>query len=179
MPYADNNLLPLPGDVPDEKGLYLSDVLATSWHCVVDTGVKDGDVVAIWGAGPIGQMVAEFCFLHGANRVIVIDGGDGGWRLDFIKSKIPKVETLDYTQLPRGESVRSKLKKMVCYGPDVALECAAGEYPKGWMHYFELMFGMEMDTSEILNEMITSVRPFGRVGITGIYVGYVSLPLFK
>lgn len=173
VPYADHCLLRLPDDVPDEKGLYLSDVLATAWHCVVDTGVKLDDVVAVWGAGPIGQMVADFSFLHGASRVILIDGGDGGWRLDFVKSKIPKVETLDYTRLPRGESIRSQLKEMVHGGPDVALECAAGEYSKGWMHYFEQMVGMELDTSEILNEMITSVRPFGRVGITGVYTGYV------
>lgn len=175
VPFGDQNLLRLPDDVPDEKGLYLSDVLATSWHCVVDTGVNEGDVVAVWGAGPIGQMVVEFSFLHGASRVILIDGGDGGWRLDFVRSKIPKVETLDYTKLPQGESVRSQLEKMVYGGPDVALECAAGEYSKGWMHYFEQMFGMEMDTSEILNEMVTAVRPFGRVGITGVYVGYVSI----
>jgi threonine dehydrogenase-like Zn-dependent dehydrogenase len=45
------NLLKLPDSVPDEKGLYLSDVLATSWNCVVDTAVYKGDVVAIWGAG--------------------------------------------------------------------------------------------------------------------------------
>jgi threonine dehydrogenase-like Zn-dependent dehydrogenase len=43
--------LKLPSDVSDEKGLYLSDVIATSWNCVVDTGVEKGDVVAIWGAG--------------------------------------------------------------------------------------------------------------------------------
>ena len=53
VPYGDVNLLKLLADVPDEKGLYLSDVLATSWNCVVDTGVEKGDVVAIWGAGTI------------------------------------------------------------------------------------------------------------------------------
>lgn len=51
VPYGDVNLLKLPDNVPDEQGLYLSDVVATSWHCVVDTGVEKGDVVAIWGAG--------------------------------------------------------------------------------------------------------------------------------
>jgi len=160
--------------VPDEKALYLSDVLATSWHCVVDTGVKKGDVVAIWGAGPIGQMCAEFSFFHGADRVIIIDGGAGVWRLDYVKSKVPKIETIDFTNLPKGESVTSQLKKMVHGGPDVALECAAGEYAKGWSHYFEQLLGMETDSSEILNEMITSVRPFGRVGVTGVYAAYVS-----
>ena len=46
-----------------------------------------------------------------------------------------------------------------------------GEYPKGWAHTLEIMVGLETDTSEILNEMIESVKSFGRVGITGVYVG--------
>ena len=85
------------------------------------------------------------------------------------------METLDFSALPKGESVTSKLKEMVDgRGPDVALECVAGEYPKGWAHYFEMMLGFETDSSEIVNEMITSVRNFGRCGITGVYVGFVS-----
>ena len=172
--YGNVNLLPLPDDVPDEKGLYLSDVLATSWNCVVDTGVKEGDVVAIWGAGPIGQMCVEFSFMNGAKRVIVIDGGPASWRLDFLKDKYPKIETINFTDLPSGQSVTSQLKKMEHGGPDVALECAAGEYAKGWGHTMEIMMGAETDTSELLNEMITSVRNFGRCGVTGVYVGFVS-----
>ncbi|KAF2219462.1 chaperonin 10-like protein [Elsinoe ampelina] len=172
VPYGDVNLLKLPDDVPDEKGLYLSDVVATSWNCVVDTKVYDGDVVAIWGAGPIGQMAADFAFINGARRVIIIDQN---WRLDFIKSKYPKVETVDFSKLEKSETVVSTLKKMVDgRGPDVCLECVAGEYPKGWAHTIEIAVGLETDTSEILNEMIESCRNFGRVGITGVYVGYTN-----
>lgn len=172
VPWGDVNLLKLPDDVPDEKGLYLSDVLCTSWHCVVDTGVKSGDVVAIWGAGPIGQMCADFSFINGASRVIMLDSN---WRLDWIKERYPKVETVDYSQLKGTKAVMSKLKEMVGgRGPDVALECVAGEYPKGWLHTLELAAGLETDTSEILNEMIESVKNFGRVGITGVYVGYTN-----
>ncbi|MCJ1414681.1 hypothetical protein MMC32_001008 [Xylographa parallela] len=174
VPYGDVNLLPLPDNVPDEKGLYLSDVLCTSWNCVVDTGVKEGDVVAIWGAGPIGQMAAEMSFTNGAKRVILIDGGPAAWRLDFVKEKIPKIETLNFSTLPKGQSVTSMLKEMEHGGPDVALECVAGEYAKGWAHYFEMLLGAETDTSEILNEMITSVKSYGRCGITGVYVGYTN-----
>ncbi|KAJ9227289.1 hypothetical protein DTO027B5_706 [Paecilomyces variotii] len=174
VPYGDVNLLKLPDDVPDEKGLYLSDVLCTSWHCVTDTGVNPGDVVAIWGGGPIGQMCAEFAFFNGASRVILIDGGEGAWRLDWLKTKMPKLETVDFTKLPKGESVTSQLKKMVDGGPDVCLECAAGEYAKGWAHYFETLLGFETDTSELLNEMLTSVKSFGRVGVTGVYAGYTN-----
>ena len=121
-------------------------------------------------------MAADFSFINGASRVIVIDRN---WRLDFLKAKYPNIETIDFSTLPEGSSVTSKLKEMVPRGPDVALECVAGEYAKGWSHYFQLALGMETDTSEIINEMITSVRSFGRCGITGVYVGFVScLDLF-
>ncbi|KAI9710649.1 MAG: hypothetical protein M1828_002136 [Chrysothrix sp. TS-e1954] len=189
LPYGDVNLLKLPDNVPDEQGmlftevsksvltltlgLFLSDVVATSWNCVVDTGVKEGDVVAIWGAGPIGQMCADFAFLNKASRVIMIDPVQ--WRLDLVKAKQPKVELVNFTELPKGTTVTSKLKEMNHGGVDVALECVAGEYPKGWAHAIELALGLETDTSEILNEMITSCKAFGRCGITGVYVGYVGL----
>ena len=117
-------------------------------------------------------MAADFAFMNGASRVILIDSN---WRLEFAKSKIPQLETLNYAKLGKGESVTSKLRDMTDKrGVDVAIECVAGEYAKGWAHYFEMLLGMETDTSEIVNEMITSCRNYGRCGITGVYAGYVS-----
>jgi len=172
VPYGDVNLLKIPDDVPDEKALYLSDVLATSWNCVVDTGVSKDDIVAIWGAGPIGQMCVDFAFHVGAKRVIVIDNN---WRLDWIKERYPRAETVNFSKLEKGETVTSTLKKMTDNrGPDDCLECVAGEYPKSLAHKMEMMAGLETDSPEIINEMITSARNFGRCGITGVYVGFVS-----
>lgn len=48
VPKGDVNLLPIPDGVSDEKAIYLSDILPTSYHAVVDTGVEEGDVVGIW-----------------------------------------------------------------------------------------------------------------------------------
>lgn len=48
VPKGNVNLLPIPDSVPDEKALFLSDILPTSYHAVVDVGVKPGDVVGIW-----------------------------------------------------------------------------------------------------------------------------------
>lgn len=172
MPYGDVNLLKLPDDVPDEKGLFLSDVIATSWNAVVDTGVKKGDVVAIWGAGPIGQMAADFSFLNGASRVIIIDSN---WRLDYVKEKYPRVETVNFKEVNGSKGLVAKLKEMVDgRGPDVAIECVAGEYPKNWLHTIELATGLETDTSELINEMIESVKNYGRCGVTGVYVGFTN-----
>jgi len=171
VPYADVNLLKLPDDVPDEKGLYLSDVLCTSYHCVHDTGVYKGNTVAIWGLGPIGLFVAAFAFQAGASRVI---GIDNNWRLDYAKSKLPKLECLDFSNVDSKKGVSGTIQEMVPGGVDVALDCAAGEFTKGWLHTVEVAVGLETDTSETLNEMILSVRKMGRCGITGVYSGFTN-----
>jgi len=99
---------------------------------------------------------------------------DNNWRLDYVKSKLPNIETINYSTLKSGQTVTSVLKELVHEGPDVALECAAGEYAKSIAHKMEMALGAETDTSELLNEMITSVKSFGRCGITGIYVGFTN-----
>ncbi|KAH8658166.1 chaperonin 10-like protein [Xylariales sp. PMI_506] len=180
VPLGEVNLLRLPDDVPDEKGLYLSDVLCTSYHCVVDTGVEKGDTVAIFGAGPIGQMCGIFALQQGASKLIFVDTEP---RLSSILSRFEKdkdkVQVIDFGKLSGGitsrETVVSKLKDLTDgRGPDVALECAAGEYAKSWTHKLEMLVGAETDTSEILNEMIEGVRNFGKCGVTGVYVGYTN-----
>lgn len=145
-----------------------------------DTGVSAGDAVAIFGAGPIGQLCGHFAFKQGARKVIFVDKEP---RLGFVKSRLADhtadLELVDFGKLSRGvtneDTVVSRLKQLCDgRGPDVALECAAGEYAKSWSHRLEIATGAETDTSEILNEMIEGVRNFGRCGVTGVYVGYVS-----
>ncbi|KAK5629174.1 hypothetical protein RRF57_004889 [Xylaria bambusicola] len=182
VPLGDVNLLEIPEDVPDEKALYLSDVLGTSYNAVYDTGVHSGNEVAVFGAGPIGQMAGVFALDAGATKIILIDTEP---RLSFVKKRWPakhadKLVLVDYKKLSFGvtnkATVVSKLKELCCggRGPDVAIECAAGEYAKGWMHWLEMAVGAETDTSEIVNEMMEGVRNFGRCGITGVYVGYTN-----
>ncbi|KAL2149087.1 hypothetical protein VTH82DRAFT_1773 [Thermothelomyces myriococcoides] len=183
VPIADANLLEIPDGVPDEKALYLSDVLPTAYNAVKDTAVYPNDQVAIFGAGPIGQMAGIFALSEGASKVVYVDTEP---RLSAIAARWPaehknKLELVDYKKLSFGvankETVVSKLKELCGgghRGPDVAIECAAGEYAKGWMHWLEMSLGAETDTSEILNEMIESVRNYGRAGVTGVYVGYTN-----
>jgi threonine dehydrogenase-like Zn-dependent dehydrogenase len=167
VPLADNNLKKLPDSIPDEKGIYLSDVLPTSYHAVHYTGVREGDTVAIWGLGPIGFMACYWAFKKGAKRVI---GIDNNWRTEYAMKKIPGLETINYTTLGKGETVPSKVHELVPGGVDVSIEAAGGEYAKGWAHKLELMIGAEQDTSELINEAIYSTRKFGAVGIIGDYV---------
>jgi len=169
IPYGDVNLQVIPPEVSDEKALYLSDVLCTSYHCVVDTGVEEGDTVAVWGVGAVGILACKWAFLKGASRVIAIDTPE---RLKLLKERIPNVETLDYTKCSKGVSVA--VRELVPGGVDAALECAAGEYAKSFAHKAQIALGLETDTPELLNEMILSVRAFGRVGITGVYAAFTN-----
>lgn len=168
VPLADNNLLKIPDSVPDEKGLYLSDVLPTSYHAVTYTGVKEGDTVAIWGLGPIGFMACFWALkVKGARRVI---GIDNNWRTKYTMDKIPGVETINYTEL-QGKTVPDRVHEMVPGGVDIAIDATGGEYGKGWTHKVELALNLEQDTSEMINECIYSVKKFGKVGVIGDYVG--------
>jgi len=181
VPLGDVNLLAIPDDVPDEKALFLSDVLPTAYNAVKDTAVYPNDSVAIFGAGPIGQMAGVYALGEGASKIIFVDTEP---RLSFISERFPekhkeKLVLVDFKKLSFGvtnkETVVSKLKELCGgRGPDVAIECAAGEYAKGWMHWLEMSLGAETDTSEILNEMVEGVRNYGRCGITGVYVGYTN-----
>lgn len=132
-----------------------------------DTGVFEGDSVAIWGLGPIGLMACVWAFKKGAKRVI---GIDNNWRTEFAKQKIPGLETINYQELKK-QSIPAKIHEMVPGGVDACIEASGGEYAKTWTHKLELMSGMEQDTSEMINECIYSTRKFGRVGIIGDYVG--------
>jgi len=142
---------------------------------VTYTGVKEGDNVAIWGLGPIGFMACFWAFHKGAKRVI---GIDNNWRTEYAKSKIPGLETINYTKLKSDESVPTKVHEMVPGGVDVSIDATGGEYGKGWTHKLELGIGAEQDTSEMINECLYSTKKFGRAGIIGDYVGCkVPFPL--
>lgn len=115
----------------------MSDVIPTSYHCVHDTGVKEGDVVGVWvsvtlmildsanfacppqGLGPIGQCVIRWAKLRGASRVIGIDCIPE--RLKFAKEH-SGAEVVDFSV---DKNVPKKLSELVPGGLDVALDCGA------------------------------------------------------
>jgi len=167
VPFADVNCLIVPKHLPDEKVLYLSDVIPTAYHAAEMGEVKEGDTVAIWGLGPIGLMTALWCQIRKAKRVIGID-----WvpeRLRLAQTHL-KMETINLKE----EDVCKALERMVPGGVDVAIEAAGFEYAKTLKHKIEIAVGLETDTADILTECITSVRKFGHVSIIGVYSGFTN-----
>jgi threonine dehydrogenase-like Zn-dependent dehydrogenase len=72
VPHANYTHIKVPEDHPDERFVYLSDVLPTAWQAVEYAGIPDGGSVTILGLGPIGDMAARIA-LHKGYRVIGVD----------------------------------------------------------------------------------------------------------
>jgi threonine dehydrogenase-like Zn-dependent dehydrogenase len=170
VPFADTNLLPIPDGVPDERALYLSDIVSTSYHACKRAHIKEGDTVGIWGLGPIGLHCAQWCKLMGAGRIIGIDNVPE--RLAMAQKRFG-VEPLNFDDEATSDVVAA-IQKMAPGGLDRSIDCAAFRYAKGMLHKVERALNLETDTSEIVNEQIKCVKKFGRIVLIADYAGFTN-----
>ncbi|MBB5489973.1 alcohol dehydrogenase catalytic domain-containing protein [Nocardiopsis metallicus] len=73
VPRADDNAIPVSGQGPDDRFVFLSDVLPTAWQAVRYADVPRGGSVAVLGLGPIGEMCCRVAQHLGAGRVFGVD----------------------------------------------------------------------------------------------------------
>ncbi|MEW5298738.1 MAG: hypothetical protein WDW36_001824 [Sanguina aurantia] len=169
VPFADMNCLTVPKGMPDLKVLLLSDILPTAWHGNECAEVAAGDNVAIWGAGPVGILAAHCAQARGAKQVILIDGEE--YRLQFAKSKLPGIHTINYHK----ENVKQTLGKLLPLGaPDACIEAVGMHYTKSTLQAAELAVGLATDSADMLNEIFNCCRKGGRVGVIGAYAAYTN-----
>ncbi|KAG6919703.1 hypothetical protein DXG01_002649 [Tephrocybe rancida] len=167
VPKGAVNLLPIPDGVSDEQALYLSDVLPTSYHSVVDTHVEKGDIVGIWGLGPIGQCAARWAILKGASRVIGIDTIPERLAL----GQETGIDIIDFQEF---KDVPKRIYELVPRGLDVAIDCGTFHEPKSLVHKIQKTLMLETDSPETINEMLFAVRKGGRCGIIAAYAGLAN-----
>lgn len=169
VPFGNTNLIKIPNDVPNEKALYLSDIVPTSYHAIWEADVKEGEVIGVWGLGPIGLNVCQWLRnVFKASRIIAVD--DVPERMELAKSKWG-VETIDFS---KDTDVVAKVQELVPGGLDRAIDCAGFRYAKSIVHKIERTLGMETDTSEVLNEMIRSTKKFGTISLIADYAAYTN-----
>ncbi|KAG6542235.1 hypothetical protein Mapa_016363 [Marchantia paleacea] len=168
VPLADVNTLQVPENLSDEKVVLLSDILPTAWHANELGEVGEGDVVAIWGAGPVGILAAHCAQARGAKEVFLIDAVQ--YRLDFAKDKLPRLRTINFKQ----EKVYDALRKVASHGVDVGIDAVGMHYANSVFHKVQKMTMMETDTPEIVNDIIYNVRKAGRVSVVGAYAGFTN-----
>ena len=73
VPFADKTHIKVPENLSDEQVLFLGDIFPTGWQAAVQADIQPTDTVAIWGAGPVGQMTLRSALLLGAKQVVCID----------------------------------------------------------------------------------------------------------
>lgn len=168
VPFGEVNLLKIPESLSDEQVLYLSDVLPTAYHAVMDTRVEEGDVVGVWGLGPIGQCVVRWAILKGAKKVYAIDSVPA--RHALAKAAGPKVIPVNFKEV----SVTKHIHELEPMGLNVSIDCTTFHEPKTMLHKVEKALMLETDVPETPNEMIFLARKFGRVGLIGVYSGYTN-----
>jgi len=164
VPLADNNTLKVPEHLPDEKVLFLSDIVSTGWHANELGKVGKGDVVAIWGCGPVGLMAAAWAKFRGAARVISIDNVP--YRLDTAKNKIG-VEVINFNE----KNVVETLQAICPGGPDVCIDAVGFRFPTSLAHKLQRALYLETDAPSIINEMVRVIRKGGRISLVGDYFG--------
>jgi threonine dehydrogenase-like Zn-dependent dehydrogenase len=104
VPFADVGPIRIESDLADEHVLFLSDILPTGYRGAEMCDIEDGDVVAVWGAGPVGQFAMDSARVLGAAMVIAID--DIPYRLEMAASR--GYRTIDYSDT----DVRSALLEL-------------------------------------------------------------------
>jgi threonine dehydrogenase-like Zn-dependent dehydrogenase len=73
IPFADGTHIKVPDSMTDEQALFLGDIFPTGWQAAVQCDIQRSDTVAIWGAGPVGQMAIRSAVLLGARQIVAID----------------------------------------------------------------------------------------------------------
>jgi threonine dehydrogenase-like Zn-dependent dehydrogenase len=172
VPFADVGAFAVPDAVSDERALFASDSASTGWMGADLGGVKPGDVVAVWGAGAVGQMAARAAMLLGAERVIVIDRYD--YRLQQTEKYIG-AETLNYerTNVPAELRERSGGR-----GPDVCIEAvgmeAHSDGPQFPYDQIKQQLRLQTDRPVAVREAIHACRKGGSVFVLGVFAGAVD-----
>jgi threonine dehydrogenase-like Zn-dependent dehydrogenase len=173
VPFADVGPLKVPAGMPDEQVLFLSDIFPTGYMGADMCSIKPGDIIAVWGAGPVGQFAIASAYLLGAERVIAIDRFP--YRLQMAKERARAWETINYEE----ESVLERLEELTGgRGPDACIDAVGMEaHGHGVTYAYDrtkqaLM--LETDRPIALREAILACRNGGIVSVIGVYGGFID-----
>jgi threonine dehydrogenase-like Zn-dependent dehydrogenase len=173
VPFADKTHIKVPDGIPDEKLLFLGDIFPTGWQAAVQAEVQPGDIVAIWGCGPVGQMAIRSAILLGAEQVIAID---------YLPERLSMAEAAGAATINfKNENTLDVLNDLTDgEGPHKCIDCVGFEshvslkQPDTVVDRLMQMTGMETDRPHVLREMIYACRVAGTLSVPGVYGGLVD-----
>jgi threonine dehydrogenase-like Zn-dependent dehydrogenase len=174
VPFADVGPLKIESDLTDEQVLFLSDILPTGYMAAEMCDIAPGDVVAVWGAGPVGQFAIASALLLGAATVIAIDRF--AYRLEMAQSKAGAAHVINYEDTDVNEALKELTGGR---GPDACIDAVGMEAHHGnsLIHAYDRVkqaVRLETDRPHVLRQAITSCSSGGIVSIIGVYGGFVD-----
>jgi threonine dehydrogenase-like Zn-dependent dehydrogenase len=175
VPFADVGPLKIPAGLRDEQVLFLSDIFPTGYMAAENCQIQPGDVVAVWGCGPVGQFAIRSARLLGAEQVIAIDREPA--RLSMAAAA--GADVIDFS----AEHVTQRLTEMTGgRGPDACIDCvgleAYGRSPDALYDRARTTLMLATDRPTALRQAVKACRKGGVVSIAGVYGGFVDkLPL--
>jgi S-(hydroxymethyl)glutathione dehydrogenase/alcohol dehydrogenase len=163
VPYADVNPRIVPEGMTDEQVLFLTDIFPTGWSSIDWAQMKGGEVVAIFGSGPVGLMAQKAAWLHGASRVIAVDPLN--YRLERARL-VNTVETVNPHEVDAIEYIR---KATDGRGADVCVDAVGFEAERSVFDKIKATINFEKGTIKVLEACFKAVRRNGTVTIVGVY----------
>jgi threonine dehydrogenase-like Zn-dependent dehydrogenase len=173
VPFADVGPIKVEDDLPDEKVLFLSDIFPTGYMGAELCDIQGGDVIAVWGAGPVGQFAIASAYLLGAERVIAIDRFP--YRLQMAREKAG-ADTINYEE----QDVFETLNEMTGgRGPDACIDAVGmeGHHSHGPIHAYDRVkqaARLETDRPHALRQAIRACRNGGTISVIGAYGGFID-----
>jgi threonine dehydrogenase-like Zn-dependent dehydrogenase len=173
VPFADVGPIKIENDLPDEKVLFLSDILPTAYMGAEMCDIQPGDVVAVWGAGPVGLLAMASAGLLGAEKIIAIDRLD--YRLEMAREKTGAL-TINYEDV----NVMAVLNDITAgRGPDACIDAAGMEAhsdfaPIQLYDRVKQAVRLETDRGSALRQAIIACRNGGTVSVVGVYGGLMD-----
>ncbi len=173
VPFADVGPLKVPPELTDEKVLFLSDIFPTGYMGAEMCNLKGGEVVAVFGAGPVGQFAIASARMLGAERVIAIDRFP--YRLEMARNKAGATDVIDYQETDVQDALRELTGGR---GPDACIDAvgmeAHGPAPVYAYDRTKQALMQETDRPIALRQAIRACRNGGIVSVVGVYGGLID-----
>lgn len=176
VPHADYNHIRVGSDLPDDRYLFLSDILPTAWQGVEYAEVPEGGTLAVMGLGPVGQFVARVG-VHRGFRVLAVDPvperramaeRHGALTYDLTDTIVDELR--DLTEGRGADAVVDAVGMEAHGNPGIhAAQSAIGLLPDAMAQ--PLMEKAGIDRMAALHASIDVVRRGGTVSLSGVYAG--------
>ena len=172
VPKANVGPIKIPDTLEDEKVLFLSDILPTGYQAVLNAGVGPGSSVAIFGAGPVGQMAAACAHMLGAEKIFMVDHHD--YRLEFARATYGVIP-INFDDVDAAEFI---IENTACRGVDAVIDAVGFEAKGSALETALTAMKLEGSSGQALRQCIAAVRRGGTVSVPGVYAGFIHGFLF-